>query len=417
MERQKRMGGSNLEGAGALLPFGMTPTCVDLFCGAGGLSLGLRLAGFDLVCAVDSSPLAVQTYRANLGQHVRQERIEETIDLPAADLIAGGPPCQGFSSAGMRRQGDERNTLVACFARIVAKQRPLAFVFENVEGFLTSDGGAYVLDLLCPLVEAGYRIHVRKVNAANFGVPQHRKRVIAIGGLGWDPTFPEPTHSAFGAPGAELAGNGRPRTLTLKEALAGLPVPGTDEPGHPHGHFYRPLLGVDLERAKLLKPGQRMANLPQELWHDSYRRRAYRRVMDGTPTERRGGPPSGVRRLLADEPCKAITGGALAEFLHPSEHRNLTLRECARVQTFPDEFVFRGTVSEQSMLIGNAVPVLLAKVIGEALVKDLPSAAARADRGKLLSFMPTLSNGRSPALAKVTERVRAMFWKEATLWH
>ena len=316
----------------------------------------------------------------------------------------------------MRRQGDARNTLVACFARIVARQRPLAFVFENVEGFLTSEDGAYVLDLVCPLLEAGYRIHLRKVNAANFGVPQHRKRVIAIGGLGWDPTFPGPTHSAFGAPGAGLAGNGQPRTPTLREALARLPEPSTEEPGRPQGHCYRPLVGVDLERAKLLNPGQRMADLPEELWHDSYRRRAYRRVMDGTPTERRGGPPSGVRRLMAEDPCKAITGGALAEFLHPSEHRNLTLRECARVQTFPDEFTFSGTASDQAMLIGNAVPVLLAKVLGEALAKDLSSAVPRGGRGKLLSFVPTLSEGMSPALSKATERVRAMFLREAPLW-
>src|SRR5262249_1395186 len=156
----------------------------------------------------------------------------------------------------------------------------------------------------------------------------------------------------------------------------------------------------DLERANLLKPGQRMADLPEELWHESYRRRAYRRVMDGTPTERRGGAPSGVRRLVAEEPCKAITGGALSEFLHPSEHRNLTLRECAGVQTSPDEFVFTGPASEQAALIGNAVPVLLAKVVGEALAKDLASAVPRAGRGKVLSFVPTLSDGMSPALAK-----------------
>jgi DNA (cytosine-5)-methyltransferase 1 len=421
MARRKRKSRGHQFNGGVTLPFRSVPNCVDLFCGAGGLSLGLKLAGFDLVCSVDSSSPAVQTNRRNLGQHVRQEQITEGIGLPDADVIAGGPPCQGFSSAGMRRQGDQRNTLVACFARIVARQRPLAFVFENVEGFLTSEGGAYVLDLLCPLVEAGYRIHLRKINAANYGVPQHRKRVIAIGGLGWDPTFPEPTHSAFGAPGAERAGNGHPRTPTLREAIAGLPEPATVEPGNPSGHYYRPLVGIDFERAKVLKPGQRMADLPEELWHDSYRRRAYRRVMDGTPTERRGGPPSGVRRLVPDEPSKAITGGVLSEFLHPSEHRNLTLRECARIQTFPDEFVFIGTSSEQALLIGNAVPVLLARMIGELLAKDLANASPRSGRGQLLSFVPTLSNGMSPALAKATERVRTMFLKErpreTTLWH
>lgn len=214
---------------------------------------------------------------------------------------------------------------------------------------------------------------------------------------------------------------GHPRTPTLAEVLAGLPNPTTQEPGNPTGHFFRPLVGVDLERAKALKPGQRMRDLPEQLWHESYRRRAYRRVRDGTPTERRGGPPSGVRRLEPDHPCKAITGGVLSEFLHPSEHRNLTLRECARVQTFPDDFVFCGNVSEQALLIGNAVPVLLAEVIGRALLSDLGNAARREGEGQVLSFVPTLSTGMSPALERVTVRVRETFLqkerpKEALLW-
>ncbi len=170
---------------------------VDLFCGAGGLSVGLRAAGFNVVWAADNNEAAVRTYRANLGEHVMCQSIAVNTDPPEAAVIAGGPPCQGFSSAGMRRPGDKRNTLVTCFAQIVARKRPLAFVFENVEGFLTAEGGKRVIDLLTPLVAAGYHIHVRKVNAANYGVPQHRKRVIALGGLGWEPSFPEPTHSAM----------------------------------------------------------------------------------------------------------------------------------------------------------------------------------------------------------------------------
>src|SRR5438874_540889 len=155
---RKRKNVARQEDVAASLPFRFVPRCVDLFCGAGGLSLGLKLAGFELLSAVDNSKAAVQTYRENVGQHCREESISEETDLPDADVIAGGPPCQGFSSAGLRRQGDQRNSLVTCFARIVARRRPLAFVFENVEGFLTSEDGAYVMDLLAPLVEAGYRI-------------------------------------------------------------------------------------------------------------------------------------------------------------------------------------------------------------------------------------------------------------------
>ena len=253
---------------------------------------------------------------------------------------------------------------------------------------------------------------MRKVNAANYGVPQHRKRVIAVGGLGWEPSFPEPTHSAHGAPGARLAGTRLPPTPTLQEALAGLPPPGRIEPGNPPGHFYRPLVGIDLERAQALQPGQTMRDLPKKHWHESYRRRAYRRVMDGTPTERRGGAPAGVRRLVPSEPSKAITAGAVSEFLHPSENRNLTLRECARIQTFSDDFRFRGTCAEQAQLIGNAVPPLLATVIARVLAADLLVAEPESERGELLSFVPTLSNGMSPILERVTKTVRSTFRAE-----
>src|SRR5207237_9353072 len=110
----------------------------------------------------------------------------------------------------------------------------------------------------------------------------------------------------------------------------------------PQGNYYQPLKGIELERAIALEPGQTMRDLPEELQHESYRRRAFRRVMDGTPSERRGGPPAGIRRLVPDAPSKAITGGARSEFLHPAAHRLLTLRESPRIQAFPAPFRFVG---------------------------------------------------------------------------
>ncbi len=306
---------------------GKTPTVVDLFCGAGGMSLGFTRAGFKVVHAIDHWKPAVETYGANLGDHVVEQQIADGVELPDSTVIVGGPPCQGFSSAGRREEDDKRNSLVSVFARIVAQQKPKAFVFENVEGFFTGAGGRFVVDLLVPLLDAGYRIHLRKVNAANYGVPQHRKRVIGIGGLGWDPPFPEPTHTAHGAPGAHLAAQELPLTLSLIEALEGLPPPAESEPSAIDDHVTKPLEGLDLKRAKHLKPGQCMRDLPEALWHESYKRRAFRRVMDGTPTECRGGAPFGLRRLRADQPSKAITSGALRDFLHPHENRPFTLRE------------------------------------------------------------------------------------------
>ncbi len=323
--------------------------------------------------------------------------IRDGLELPPSSIIVGGPPCQGFSSAGLRRHNDRRNTLVGVFSRLIARMRPAAFVFENVEGFLTGANGAFVFELLGPLIEAGYRIHLRKVNAANFGVPQHRKRVVGIGGLGWTPTFPEPTHAAFGAPGAEIWNEqGMISTPTVREALSALPPARCCVDKDMDDHSFVPLKGKDLERARLLRPGGRMRDLPEELWHDSYRKRAFRRVMDGVPTERRGGAPSGIRRLDPDQPAKAITGGAPRDFFHPIEDRPLTIRECAVLQTFPVDFRFFGSQAEKMQMIGNAVPPLLARAIGSNLFRDLRTATPCEREGALVSFMPTESARGQP---------------------
>ena len=383
---------------------------IDLFAGAGGLSLGFRLAGFRIVSSYDNWQPAVDTYAANFPESARLVSITRDLDLPDAVAIIGGPPCQGFSSAGMRRSDDMRNTLVGEFSHLIARRRPMAFVFENVEGFLTGDEGRWVFELLDPLIEAGYRMHLRKVNAANYGVPQHRKRVICIGGLGWDPSFPAPTHAAFRRAWRHLTNaRGLPRTPTLGEALNELPRASDDEDCQLLDHAPFALSDDDLRRAELLMPGQCMRDLPEELWHPSFRRRAFRRVMDGTPTERRGGAPSGIRRLRLDQPSKAITGGALNEFIHPIENRSLTIRECATLQTFPSNFRFVGTRSERIQLIGNAVPPRLAYIVADSLRRNFEGNPARHDCGALLSFKPTVSSGMSPALEEVTSRVRDRF--------
>ncbi|HLC43171.1 MAG TPA: DNA cytosine methyltransferase [Methylomirabilota bacterium] len=144
--------------------------------------------------------------------------------------------------------------------------------------------------------------------------------------------------------------------------------------------------------------------------------------MDGTPTERRGGAPAGVRRLRGDQPSKAITGGARSEFLHPNENRNLSIRECARLQTFPDDFAFLGSAADRIQLIGNAVPPRLGQAIAESLREDLEKAEPEVKQGALLSFVPTLSNGMSPALEGVTKMVVRRFTPKSevdqmTLWY
>ena len=395
----------------------MKPSVVDLFCGCGGFSLGFERAGFRIIAAYDNWRPAVDTYNNNFQHAAQLVEISKTSELPKSTVIIGGPPCQGFSSAGLRKSHDERNTLVSIFSELVVHHKPDAFVFENVEGFLTGANGRFVFDLLVPLVEAGYRIHLRKVNAANYGTPQHRKRVVVIGGLGWDPSFPKSTHFAFGAPGAGLA-NGQhfPPSPTIAEALDCLPnavARGSDSNIDFFDHTYTSFNDVDMERARHLKPGQRMRDIPESMWHDSYRRRAHRRVMDGMPTERRGGAPAGLRRLSSNEPSKAITGGSLREYVHPIEDRPLTIRECARIQTFPDNFKLEGTQGEKIQMIGNSVPVLLSEIIAISLMKDLGSPLQKHNCGALLSFIPTLSRGMSPVLTALCEEVRERFSSKA----
>ncbi len=407
-----------------------TLSSIDLFCGAGGLTLGLSVAGFSSVLGLDKWEPAVATFERNFREvpaiavDARECNSQDLLSkaglVGPPDIIAGGPPCQGFSSAGARKTQDDRNTLVRTFAELVAEIRPRAFLFENVEGFLTAETGAFVIDLLDPLIEAGYRVRLHKVNVANYGVPQLRKRVIGIGLLHTDPDFPVPISRAHGAPGVHRVGqwSSLPMTPTVGETLEKMPLPADGPPGRPADHFAPKLGRDDLARIQVLRQGQTMRDLPAELRHPSYRRRAYRRVMDGTPTERRGGPPAGLRRLRGDEPAKAITGASTREFVHPDQDRPLTLRECARLQTFPDDFEFAGSRSERAVLIGNAVPPLFAAVLGATVAQalDAPGEALQG-RGRLLSFETSVADGKSPALIAVEKRVvRRYGGKEPTLW-
>lgn len=408
------------------------PTSIDLFCGAGGLTLGLERAGFETRLGSDNWRPAVETFSANFesvpmlaadARDLTSADLLAKADLNTApDLISGGPPCQGFSSAGAKDGDDPRNTLVAVYARLAAETGPRAIVFENVEGFLTANGGKFVIGLLDPLIDAGYQVSLEKVNVANFGVPQLRKRVVAIAVLGGDPPALTPTHHAWGAPGVHRATMARPLepTPTIDQALSGLPSASSELPGTPTEHIAPSVNDADQERIAALKQGQTMRDLPEDLWHPSYRRRAYRRVMDGTPVERRGGAPAGMRRLKGDEPSRAITSAASREFIHPTENRPLTLREAARLQTFPDDFLFQGSRVDRQTLVGNAVPPVFAASIGAAVRSYIDSTVCSTEQGKgrLVRFHPTLAEGMSPALADVVKMVtnRYLGGSELLLW-
>ena len=210
------------------------------------------------------------------------------------------------------------------------------------------------------------------------------------------PARVEPT----GATAVDLFSGAGGFALGLADALEGLPAATPYWLGSPHDHIARVVSVADRERIPLLRQGQTMRDLPEELWHQSYRRRANRRVADGVRTEQRGGAPAGLRRLLADEPSKAITSAASREFIHPVEDRPLTLRECARLQTFPDWFEFVGNRADRATMIGNAVPPMFARSIGSAIARTLAAPLDLAmTTGSLRRFDPTSADGMSPALA------------------
>ncbi len=415
---------------------------LSFFSGAGGFSYGFVLAGLQPLCGAEIDQNACATYEHNVGSRCHN------VDLSSIDpafflnltggkspfAVIGGPPCQGFSTAGSRDASDPRNRLIFNYLRIVECLRPRWFIFENVEGLLTSGHGAAVSALVKEFLGIGYSVRVQKVNFAAYGVPQTRKRVLIIGNsLGVDFEFPMETRSY--ASGKSKKHNGKPFAPTLDEALAGLPAAGktrqekmtysTEEPvnefdrkmraGNDSGHVDQHCSpSVDAKEAAmyaLLQPGQTMKDLPELHWHDSFRRRAFRRVKDGTPSEKRGGAPSGVKRLTGHLQSLTITGAASREFIHPHENRPLTVRECARIQTFPDVYFFVGNTAGTVQQIGNAVPPLAASVFAEHL-KALDGkfgsglAAPRQGSARLLGYRLTESAGMSEALQKTEAFLR-----------
>lgn len=386
----------------------------DLFSGAGGLTLGFETIGLEIALASDFWHPVARTHDANfpsvpfLEADIRDisanDLIEQAGDRP--DIVTGGPPCQGFSSAGARSASDERNTLVGHYAQLAVELEPQAIVFENVEGFLTSGGGAFVVDLLDPLIEAGYSVRLEKLNVANYGVPQLRKRIIAIATRGRKPEEMLPTHSASGAPGVTRRGAGLPYTQTVKEALSSY-HPSSEDPLSE----MRKVSSADKTRIAALKQGQTMKDLSPDLRHASYERRANRRVADGMASEKRGGAPAGLRRLVADEPSKAVTSAAIRELIHPFEDRMVTLREAAILQTFPVDFEFIGARSQIATMIGNAIPPVFAQALGHAVLRSLAQPESE-PIGEITDFIVTHAEAMSPALAKTVALVNSRYGAE-----
>lgn len=329
-------------------------TTIELFAGAGGLALGLERAGFTNSLLVEIDKDCVATLRANRPDwNVVQADIHD-VDFTKlkADVVTGGFPCQAFSHAG-KKLGfeDTRGTLFFEFARCVKEVMPKMFVGENVEGLLRHDNGHTLKIMLDILARFGYKIQYNVLNAVDYGVPQKRKRLFIVGTRNdIDFYFPEP-HG---------------KIVTLKEALKGVP----QSPGQTYSRRRAEIL-------KLVPPGGSWADLPVKLQKEYL----------GGSFYSGGGKRGMARRIAWDEPCLTLTTSPSqkqTDRCHPEETRPFTIREYARIQTFPDNWEFIGGVSSQYKQIGNAVPVKLAEEMGKSIVAALEGSTSRKRSQKTL---------------------------------
>ena len=334
---------------------GPSPRVASVFAGCGGMDLGLSWAGYDLVFANELDLRATETYEANLGLPVRKGPIEDIdpASIPDHDLLVGGFPCQPFSYAG-KRQGlrDDRGQLFFSLIDILDAKRPSHFLFENVKGLLTHRGRETFRSVTWALHDAGYDLSHAVLNASHFGVPQRRERVFLVGSrrdIGKGFRFPE-----FRLPA-------RPVRPAIEDLIEAVSAPNNE----PMRHTER-----IRARYQYIPQGGSMADVPPE--HQQRKRGEPDAVSGKRSTQ-------SYHRLREDQPCPTICAMFQAHFIHYSQDRNLTAREAARLQSFPDDFVFAGkrTVMSwdkelsQYAQIGNAVPPRMGYLLGRGIYEQL----------------------------------------------
>lgn len=355
------------------------PTLIDLFAGCGGMTAGFAAAGFEPRLAVEWDLQAAATYAENFGEdHVICDDIANVDDarVPQVDLVIGGPPCQGFSNLGARDPGDARNRLWRQYARVVAAARPSIFVIENVDRFATSPEFALLEDEVERGCLSDYELVVDVLNAANYGVPQRRRRTIVICSRIGTPTLPLPTHAE------RPTTDGQEPWRTVRAAFDGVPFwPETTRladstvehfeqsvPGPFKGldlHLGRNPTEKSLRRYDAVPPGGSRFDIPDELLPDCWRNK-----LTGTLDvmgRMRWDAPSLTIRTEFFKPEKG-------QYLHPQyDHgcrvnRPITHIEAARLQSFPPDFIWCGTKIEIAKQIGNAVPPRLAEAVARQVL-------------------------------------------------
>ena len=357
---------------------------VDLFAGVGGLSYGFAHdPAFEIIAANEILKPMAEAYSRNhpnvkvYNKDIKEFSIEDlTRDLGVkkgdVDVVVGGPPCQAYSTVGKRLIDDPRGKLFQEYYRILSELRPKLFVFENVKGLLSMQGGELINTISQLFESLGYRMHRRLLNAADYGTPQIRERVILIGTLDNRPfTYPRPTHynPELGVP----SNKGLKPYVTLGEALGDLPSIKTGEQGftytiEPQNDYQRMMregAPAEIQEHEVPKNGEKLVAIMEAL-------------PDGgspkdIPEELR--PKSGFAncycRLWWNRPSTTVTRNlgcvSSSRCVHPRDPRPLSTREGARLQGFPDSYIFCGKRGDKHLQIGNAVPTFLSKAIKESV--------------------------------------------------
>jgi DNA (cytosine-5)-methyltransferase 1 len=366
-----------------------TINTVDLFCGAGGFTEGFKKSGgFNPLLAVDFDKQACDTFSHNHPEiptfcsdisDIDETSLRELIKNQRVDVVIGGPPCQGFSLAGRRMPDDPKNRLFKEFVRVVDELKPKVFIFENVAGIVSMQGGL-VLEAICnEFASIGYEISHDILNSAEFGAPQARPRFIMIGtNCGRRMPMPPTTHSSTDNCNLDLFGKSMLPFVTVKDALSNLPslgqgegdevmkntspvneyqrsIAGSRQPGFLFNHRATRHSEKIVERYSAMPQGGDIRSLPMEL-----------------RTKK-----NNVFRMLESVPSRTITCNFRTDIIHPWQPRGLTTREAARLQSFDDDYQFFGNLTRKARYVtqddqvGNAVPPLLAKALGNHIKEIL----------------------------------------------
>jgi len=346
----------------------MKKTFIDLFSGAGGMSCGLEMAGWHCLLGLDHDHTAIETFQYNHPQvpsiagdirEISNQQIQSIIKHQEVDLICGGPPCQGFSTIGQNDHQDERNFLFLEFLRIVEALEPDYIIVENVTGLLSKRNENVLKKIITSFTDLGYTIDVKVLSAHHYGVPEKRRRTIFLGNrFGVKNLYPDKMFRDSEQDHQDL-----PLPRTVGWAFENLLETNGEKLNHEISRS-QIVNGLEKERISYIPEGKsvryekdQLAYLPESLWFD----------VDWSSIHEERFREAKLNRLDRNN-CANTINTSRTTYYHPVENRYLTAREAAAIQSFPANYFFCGTLTQQWRQIGNAVPPLLAKALGESIL-------------------------------------------------